>query len=555
MPRRVTLFLVLVTAVLSALASATMPTDSIAGWMAHPGRVASLGGIPSTTIEGARALRLALAVGPLVLLTIALILARIERRAALVRSDATQGSRATVLTLSLLVGIAVILRSFKLSDSLWYDEIAGLLGYSVHGPGVIVGNYFSQANQVFSQLAIWLSTTLFGVNELTVRLPAFLAGVAAVPAAWALGREARGDGTGLFAAAAIALMPVAVLASCDARSYSFVILFATLATWLLLRSRRVLTLTSWAAFAIVVALMVWSHLASVCVALGYGLFLASDLLRGNDRRGALAGLVTLVGAATLTAMVYAPILPDMFALREHFRGHDAGQPTLLGPEGWHALLALGGSWTWWATIPGAALAIIGLAPTLREQRLREAFVLAALGAPIAVLLAWLGDSWLYARFLLFLVPATALLIAAGLATIARFGRLPLAVSVATLALASATDVLRLPPRQPLREAVERAAAIRATTHDQGPLGMIGLNDQVQLYYTQPLKLPVVDFGDRGAGLAKLLPSARPRMIVMLYPHAVSPERREFLRANGYHVTERLEGWIDWGHGAIEIWSR
>ena len=286
-----------VIAVLVALGCAALPTNTIEAWFAHPVRVSTLGQLPQTTIEGARWFRLALMIGPLVLVAIALGLSRL--RVSTQQPNALEPNRSstTYFALSLLIALAVILRSIKLGDSLWYDEIAGLLGYSIHGPGPIIGNYYSQANQVFSQLTIWCSARLFGVDELSVRLPAFLAGIAAVPAAWALGREARGEGTGLFAATAVALMPVAILASCDARGYSLVILFATLATWLLLRSRRTLGLTSWSAFAVVVALMIWTHLASTCVAIGFVIFLVFDFARGHDRRCALAGLLALLGAA------------------------------------------------------------------------------------------------------------------------------------------------------------------------------------------------------------------------------------------------------------------
>jgi hypothetical protein len=554
MTRRDAILLVTVALALMALGLVLSPAD-LAAWMTHPARTGT-----SRAPAAAEALRMALLAGPPVALAIVAAISLLVRPRGApsdvpAPAEPTPGS--TYAALALLVVAGAILRAIRLGDSLWYDEIAGLLAYSIHGPGVVVGNYFSEANQIASQLAIWGSTSALGADELGVRLPSFLAGIAFVPALYLLGRAARGEGYGLLAATAGAFLPVAIGASTDARSYAIVITLSTVATWLLLRARQApsprAAAWTWIAFAAVHALLVWAHLAAVCVALGHGAALAVAAIRGRnaERRGALAGLGALVLAAAFTLILYAPALPDLLARRSQFRALDGNEPTLFGPEGLHALLALGGSWVWWATIPGALLALVGIPTVCRDPRMRGAVLLAVAGGPIAVLLTWLGDSWLYARFLLFLAPATALLVAAGLGALAARSRLAMIAGAAAIAVAATTETLRSPPRQPLREAIAKAGAIRGDR----PVGVAGLRDQVTLYYSEPARIPTFDLGPLGSRIEQAVPSVRPNAIVLLYPDLIPPDRIAALTREGYVRRERLEGWIDWGKGAVEVWGR
>ncbi|HAQ67380.1 MAG TPA: hypothetical protein DCR70_06535, partial [Phycisphaerales bacterium] len=99
--------------------------------------------------------------------------------------------------MSAAVLLAAAIRAPFLTDSLWYDEIAAFLGYSINGPWGAVSTYYTQANHVLHSLLAWGSGAALGVDEVTVRLPSFLAGLGTVLAvAWlamtALGRDAKG---------------------------------------------------------------------------------------------------------------------------------------------------------------------------------------------------------------------------------------------------------------------------------------------------------------------------------------------------------------------------
>lgn len=545
---RTLLGVALALAAAATIGAVLLPTDALAARMAHPVRLDAAGGIPATTLEGATALRIALGVGPWALLLLLVVAKRIGHGAPSAAPVQPIGrGELAGLVLAILVGTA--LRLAHIGDSLWYDEIAGLLGYSIHGPLVVAGNYFSQANHPFSQILIWASTALFGVFEATLRLPSLLAGVGAVPAIWLLGRAARGAGFGLLAAIVLALAPVAVLASSDGRGYSLTILLATIATWLLLRvlaePRRRLV----AAYAIVAALLAWSHLAAACVVVGH----AAVLLPLLRRPGARSALVATIAGGVCALCLHAPLLPDLLARSEAFRTTSADQPRLIGPETARALLAWGGSWTWWAALPGLLLALVGAATALRDRRIGFVVLLAGAGAPIALLLAVVGDSWLYARFLLFATPAAALLIAAGLGTLAAAGRTPLVVATGLLALAWGAELVRTPPRQPLREALLAAAA--PIEGRQPRLASLGLNDQVLLLYAQAFRIPIEELGLDAPTIAARLERLRPDRVVVLYPDHRPEERLVPLRDADFERETMLEGWIDWGAGRVEIWRR
>lgn len=527
------------------VAAALVPTASIEAWITHPARVELTGGVPTTTVEGARWMKLALLALPATLLASWWALGRIAPSHE--APSRPRPGRNELLAVAIATLAAAALRADRLGESLWYDELAALLGYSIHGVGPSVGNWFSAVNHLPSTALVAGTIEIAGVNELSVRLPAFLAGLACVPAAWWLGRVAELPRPE-FAAAAMAAFPVAIVESTDARGYSLMILLATLATGIGLEAFRRGGAVRWMAYAAVVALGVWNHLAAIGVPLGHGLLLLVAL-RGPHRRDALAGLLSLVTAAAWTAVLWSPALPDFLATREQFRAVAGETPSLVGPEMLRALGGLGGSWWPFTAIAGGLLAIQGLAHGILEHpRRRIAFLAAIAGVPVVVALAALADSWLYARFLVFGLPATALAIG-GIGPVANPAGLRAAwVCLAAFLVASAVTVRGLPPRQPLREAVEAAKAVAG---EGNPVGVVGLRDQVTLFYAEPIGVPLVDLGDRGAELVAGEVAA-PATVIVLYPDLLPAATAAALDAAGLATERRLDGWVDWGRGAIEI---
>ena len=85
----------------------------------------------------------------------------------------------------------------------------------------------------------WADSRVLGSGEIALRLPSALAGIATVPVAWAIGRELTGRRvTAIAAAALVAVNPLFVWYSQEARAYALFVLMAALAMLCFLRALR-----------------------------------------------------------------------------------------------------------------------------------------------------------------------------------------------------------------------------------------------------------------------------------------------------------------------------
>lgn len=459
--------------------------------------------------------------------------------------------------------LAAMVRAPFLLHSLWYDEIAAFLGYSLPGPWAAVGTYFTQANHVFHSFLAWMSTAIFGVDELSVRLPSFLAGLGTVWAVAMLGREVGGASLAMMAALVTALMPTAVLASTEARGYSLMMFFAALMTALLMRAQRLSgsdrsqRIANWCLYAAVCALGVWSHLVTVCVPIFHAIacvviaIRARKLSNRNAARFAISALIALCGAGILTALLYAPIMSQMVKIQREFRALDGNEPTLFSHEGWMMLCSLGGSWSGWSSLAALILAGSGVRASMGNSRLRMAVVLALGGTAVALLFPLVLGSWLYARFLAFAAPGVALLIAAGIVWIGN--KRPMVawgLAIATL-ISWSTLLINLGPRQQIREAVAYVATHRAA--GEGAFA-VGLPDDVHRWYSTALNIEMPGSGPYGQAVSARIAEGNNRWAVLLYPRALK-QASEALREAGYTVEASFPGWIDEGDGAIVVLRR
>ena len=452
-----------------------------------------------------------------------------------------------------ILAVAIAARVPFLADGLWYDEIAAFLGYSVAGPWHAASTYFSTANHVLHSVLVAVSAGALGVDELSLRLPSFLAGLGAVAAVGWLGREAGGAALGRWAAAAAALMPIAVLPSTESRGYAMMALFAALSTAAFLRARRVGG-AWWIGYALACALGAWSHLVALCVPAFHGAWCAVVAVRTRDRdsrRRALAGMGAAALGAALAAAFLAPVIPGIVALRDDFRALDGNEPTLLGPEGAAMLWSAGG--TWWMLPSLAALPLVaaGSAHARRDRALCTALCLSLGGALVALAFPLLLGSWLYARFLAFTVPGIALLLGAGAQALFLRQR---TAGIAACALAAGAWIVTLAtigPRQPLREAVELVAS-RLQPGERAVA--IGLPDDVHRWYAVAAGIDMPGTGPYGRDAAAATGDPSVRWAVFLYPRAM-PEVLQLLESRGWQEEARLPGWIDWGAGEVRVLRR
>jgi 4-amino-4-deoxy-L-arabinose transferase-like glycosyltransferase len=148
-------------------------------------------------------------------------------------SSITRGETIALLTLTAL---ALLLRVTSLSRSLFTDE-AYSLALAQRSFGHMIALFGYEANGTPYSIVLWPVIRIFGSSAAVLRLPAVLAGTASIPALyWAARGFVREHAVALLAAALLAINPMAVWYSQEARSYAFVVLAACLSFGALVRA-------------------------------------------------------------------------------------------------------------------------------------------------------------------------------------------------------------------------------------------------------------------------------------------------------------------------------
>ena len=463
-----------------------------------------------------------------------------------------------------LIVAGLLVRCTRLTESLWYDEIASWRTYNggTRGAGAVLGAFLDPINHTFHTLLNrWSVHWLVGEvgMEVAFRLPALLFSLAAIPVMFGLGRTVAGQRVGWIAAMLVAIAPVCVLEGVEARGYAQMIFFSAAATWLLIEAHRSGRPLLWLLYACCCALGVWSQFVTAWIAIGHGAWLVWRLVREREHRHRCAqGLIALALAGVLALTLHAPLVPGLLAWRENFAAQSPDQPRILGPEGWHALLQLGGSWYWWAAIPGLVCVAIGIGRAPGRKQPTSALwispapviAIAMLGLPLMLLVVALSGSWLYARFMLFALPGAMLAMALGVEAIYSRHRVAGRVVLLALVVASAIDLYVRPPKQPLRDAVE---FVRTRWQEGNRVVAVSLAHDVLSIYG--IDLNIADSFMLGRDLDQKLDAVQPRWVIVEYPRRVAEDRHQLLLARGYRAVERFLGWADWGHGDVLVMER
>jgi len=323
------------------------------------------------------------------------------------------GMTTSFCLLVLIILVAAILRLHCIaSKSFWLDE-----GISVEIARLPWRQFFyvlrhREINMALYYLLLhfWLA---LGSTEGFIRGLSVLFSVATVPVLYALGARLFGRTAGLLAAWLLAINAYHIRYAQEARSYTLVVFFSTLATWLLVRNLQEPASAHWAAYTVACALAVYSHFFGALVVLAHGVSLA--FLRRADlpwKRLARSGrwfaylmipiamVVATVGAGS---MQWIPPV-KMSAVLEFF--------IMLAGNGGAPLLAL--------DVMAAALAVFAAGREWRNGGLAMngwgyALVFAWLVVPLAVVLAVSVVRPIFlARYLILCLPALVLTVATGI---------------------------------------------------------------------------------------------------------------------------------------------
>jgi mannosyltransferase len=207
----------------------------------------------------------------------------------------------TLLALGALVVLALLVRLPSFGGALWGDELATnyvVNGFGVESLGSILVHGKEATPPVFFLLT-WLTKGIDGTEGL--RLVSLLAGLAAVPVTYLVGRETVGRPAAIVGAALIALSPFQIFYATEARAYELYMLVCLLATFTLLRALRSGDTAWWVAYGLSVAAAMYTHYAAVFVLAA--LFVWAYFARPAARRPLL---IASLGAAIL----FAPWIPE-----------------------------------------------------------------------------------------------------------------------------------------------------------------------------------------------------------------------------------------------------
>jgi mannosyltransferase len=210
----------------------------------------------------------------------------------------------------LLTVVGGLLRGFRIgANSLWVDEIATLTIVSL--PFHEIAGAAADVN-FCPPLYFWLVhgvVSWLGISESSLRLVSAVAGTLTVPVAWILARELTGSrGVAVLCAALLALNPLHIWYSQEARAYALLMWLGSGALCFLVLAARTKAVAHWAGFAACMTAVLLTHTTGpVILVVAWVWALLSPrpgaLLRPLALTTLITGLITMPFALTVSSAV------------------------------------------------------------------------------------------------------------------------------------------------------------------------------------------------------------------------------------------------------------
>jgi mannosyltransferase len=347
--------------------------------------------------------------------------------------------------LAALTILAAVLRLPTLGQqSFWYDEAftpVHVLHPSLWATLHSVAH--TENTPPLWYLVAWADSRVLGTGEIALRLPSALAGIATVPVAWAIGRELTGRrATAIAIAGFVAVNPLLVWYSQEARAYALFVLLLAVAMLCFLCALDRPTPRHMAAFALSSSLALLSHYFALFLLIPMVIWLAWDR---RSRRAALPA----IGALALVGLALLPLISAqgghgtqwigrwalssrLQAIPQYYLTGYSGAPLGHGVE---LLVALG-------ILAGLGLGLWRVLTPREERGALIALAIAAGGILIPVALVAFGADYLAPRNLVAaMIPVTALI--AVVVPSQRAGRAGIALA-ATIAVAFGAIAVDVP---------------------------------------------------------------------------------------------------------------
>lgn len=135
-----------------------------------------------------------------------------------------QAAGAEGLIAAVVIATGVFLAARNLFGPMRVDETVTALDYATGSLWHAWSTYDTPNNHVLHTLLAWVAHRLGGWSPAALRMPAFLAACAALPAAWWLVRREHGWTAAAFATALLATSPLFIELASSARGYSLMLL-------------------------------------------------------------------------------------------------------------------------------------------------------------------------------------------------------------------------------------------------------------------------------------------------------------------------------------------
>ena len=152
-----------------------------------------------------------------------------------------------------IVVIGALLRAYYLRQPMRYDESVTYLYFASQSWTTVVSSYTYPNNHVFHSLLVKSFATVLGDDPWVLRLPAFIAGVAMIPATYAVGRRLFGSDAALIGAALVSASGALTFYSTNARGYTMICLASLLLANALLSLRERPSTAQWSVVVVVLA--------------------------------------------------------------------------------------------------------------------------------------------------------------------------------------------------------------------------------------------------------------------------------------------------------------
>lgn len=318
----------------------------------------------------------------------------------------TSAAHKRVVLLLLLIGAA--LRLWLMLEPVTASEATAYMAFAVQPFSEAVSDYSLPVNHILHTVLTKWSTALLGVNVVGLRMPAFLAGLAALPLFYLFARSLFNRYIALMALAMAAGFPP--LAELSAIAHGYSLTWCAMLAALLLGRHLVRENNPWSALfmGVALALGTWAVPSMVFPALMVLLWTLFSIMakyeRSLNQRLAMLGLSTAAFlAASLLLYLPVAVAHGVDQLFHHVTEGDASWKAFAAGYA-DKVLEL---WVWVVDPASTGVALLGFAGILHatyiSAKYRAILFALVLGAlPLTLLLRDAGDPWQWAYMLFFL---------------------------------------------------------------------------------------------------------------------------------------------------------